>query len=184
MNEDSRASTPLEQKWKDTQIEVESASGLVRVTMTGDHRLQIWIDPTWYARTSVDQLQSELTNAARLVYVERTRAYYATWSGLAGFRIGPARTALTPKQAEYRHQLEQVEARGTACSTSIEVTLIGSSNFSVRLDPQALHELDAPAFCSYLESAAMACLREHEVGWQRAHFDVFTRPKLERAGLL
>lgn len=184
MSDPAAEPTPLERVWARTTVAAESPNGRVRATMVGDHELRVWIDPTWYDATSGVALQEELARVARLTYVNRTRAYYDAWSALTGERMSPVRTPVSEEQAEYQRRLEQVAARGEAYGGRIALVLVGTSHFSVEIDSGVLHQIDAPTFCTYAAQAALACLREHEQGWQRAHFDVYTRPRLERAGLL
>ncbi len=184
MPEPRAGQTPLERAWSDTTVETESPNGRIRVTMVGDHELRLWVDPTWYAAVPVRTLQDELVKVARLVYVNRTRAYYDTWSRLAGRLVRPSRTPASPETEEYQRRLDEVVARGEAYDGRIALVLSGTSRFTVSIDPSVVRDLDAPAFCARAREAALACLREHEEGWQRAHFDVYTRPRLERAGVL
>ncbi|GAB3775489.1 DNA-binding protein YbaB [Nocardioides ginsengisegetis] len=181
MPEPLAPATPMEQEWERTEVEVESPNGRVRVTLRGDHALTLWVDPTWYATVPVDALESELARTARLAYVERTRAYYRTWSRLAGREMRPATVPASPEQAEYLDRLQDVHAEGSADGGRVVLTMVGLSQFAVTIDPAVLRELDAPAFASVAARAALDCLAAHNRGWQELHAEVYLRNRPARA---
>lgn len=176
--------TPLEREWADTVVEVTSPSGGAVVRMVGDSDISLWLDPGWYARVAVSDLERDLAGAARLVYVERTRSYYDTWSRVAGHRIDPVRTPVSPEQETYLEGLKEIPAHGESYGGRVSLSMIGLSSFAVRIGGGVLDELDAASFAEVAREAALACFADHVRGWQRLHFEVYTRPVMARRGLM
>lgn len=175
--------TEFEQAWERTDYEVETPAQRVRVRMTGDSDLDIWIFPTWLAQAPRAEVEQELAAAARLLYVARTRAYYATLSRVVDSEIRPVTEHVSDEQRRYFDALERLHASGSSHDGRVRLSMVGVSHFVVSAEPGAIRE-GAGAFAASCREAAMACFRDHTEGWQRLHFDVYTRPKMERAGLL
>jgi len=176
--------TPLEREWARTTVTAGTPTERVHVTMVGDHDVTVGVDPSWYATTTAAELQAELVRAARLAYVARTRAYYETWSTLTGREVRPVTTPVSPEQEAYARALEDISARGESSGGHVTLSMVGLSHFAVSLSTGVQDALGVREFGEHCREAALACLGDHEQAWQRVHFDVYTRPRLERAGLL
>lgn len=170
--------------WDRTEYTASTPSGSVTVSMTGDRGIRVRVDPTWYARASRSDITSALAQAARLTFVTRTRAYYETSSTVAGMEIRPVRTYVSARQEEYFSRLAELTVQGSSPGGEVTVMMTGLQDYAVTVDVGVLDRVDATGFASLCEAAAASLLAAHTEAWQRTHFDVYTRPKLEKAGLL
>jgi hypothetical protein len=175
--------TDFDRVWDETTYVAETPAGHVRLTMRGDSDLSVWIDATWFDRAGRAGIEAELARAGKLLYVTRTRAYYDTSSRVAGMEIRPVTDYVSEEQRRYFEGLEQLHAQGASADGRVSVTMVGLSHFAVSLGADAL-SVDSASFAASCREAAMACFRDHTEAWQRLHFDVYVRPRMQRAGLL
>lgn len=180
---DAAEPTDFCRAWEQTEYVALTPNEHVRVAMTGDRDIDVWVESSWLARSSRTAVETELARAAKLLYVARTRAYYDTSSRVAGMKISPVTDYVGDKQRRYFGGLEQLQAKGSSPDGGVTVTMVGSSHFAVDVGPDALGQ-PASAFSAACRIAAMACFEDHTEAWQRLHFDIYTRPEMERAGLL
>ncbi len=180
---DEDEGTEFDRAWEQTEYVAVAPSDNIRVTMIGDRDIRVWVDPSWFARARCEDAERQLAQVAKLLYVARTRAYYDTSSAVAGMEISPVTDYVSDEQRRYFEGLEQLHSQGSSADGGVTVTMVGRSHFAVSVDlgPAAGN---AGAFQEACREAAMACFVDHTEGWQRLHFDIYTRPKMERAGLL
>ncbi|WP_460853097.1 hypothetical protein [Nocardioides montaniterrae] len=173
----------FDRRWTETGYVARSPGGLIEVRMTGDGSIRGDIDPSWFSRASRSAIESELAGAGKALYVERTRAYYDLSSEVAGMPIRPVREYASDEQREYFERLRELSAQGASADGLVRFTLIGNCHVGATVDDAALR-LDAPSFVARCCEAADACFADHSAKWQRLHFDIYVRPRMERAGLL
>lgn len=170
-------------RWACTSYDVATPAERVFLSMRGDDDLTIGFQPGWYARCTTSQMQTELARAAKLLYVTRTRAFYDLRSQLAGQRVEPATTVLTDAGARYKQGLDELAAHGQSSDGSASISMVGLTHYTVSIRPGTLDRLSEGQFKIACREAGLACFADHTRGWQRLHFDIYTRPLFERAGV-
>lgn len=174
----------FEVAWAEQTYSAASPSQKVFITMRGDTDIDVTFMPGWYSRAGTSEMEVELARAAKMTFVERTRAYYAVRSDLAGRRVQPATTIHSDEQARWRRGLEELPAHGESPDGAVAMTMVGMTHYSIAVAAGALSTMGETTFAGACRAAGLACLADHTRGWQKLHFDIYTRPRLERLGVV
>lgn len=167
----------------DQVVTAASPSEKVFLKLRGTGWLDVTFDSGYYARASTVDMETQLTRAARLLFIERTRAMYAGLSTEVGERVEPGHDRLHRKAREYRERLDELTAQGASPGGDITLTGIGLGNFTVTVQPGTLDKLSEDEFRAAGAAAGVAFLDDYEDKIALLKYDVYYREMAERHGL-
>lgn len=181
---EAAAPTTVREEFDQQPISVATPSNRVFVTLVGTHDVRVGFAEGFYAATSDREMAAELTRAARLTFVARTRAFYAALGSAAGHRVEPGRRSLDRQSQAYHDGLERLVAEGTAADGRLRMVGVGLSSFTVTVAPGTVAALSESEFAEACRAGTLDFLADHLRRIAELKFDVYLRPGLEAAGVL
>jgi hypothetical protein len=178
--------TTWREQFEETPVRVTAPNEQVSVTLTGTSWVEVSFAPGYYQRADERQLAEQLTRVARLMYVERTRAFYDGLSRETGdiVRPGSGGVSTSRETREYHRRLEELSAEGSSADGSVRMFGTGLSHFLVSIAPGTLSRLSEEQFIAAGREAGLAFLADHLQKVRELKFDVYIRPELEAQGLV
>ncbi|MEJ7833496.1 MAG: hypothetical protein WKF79_11310 [Nocardioides sp.] len=170
-------------EWDETPVVVSTPSQTVFVTLTGTSWVEVRFAPGFYERANAREMAEQLTRALRLLYVERTRQYYAALSAATGQPVRPGTDTGHRRSADYRRRLSELSAEGSSAGGVVRVFGVGLSGFTVSVTPGSLGAMGEDEFAAACREAGLAFLADHLQQVAELRYDVYVRPELEAAGL-
>ena len=165
------------------QVSAASPSEKVFLTLTGTRAIQVRFAPGYYQRASTSDMEAQLSRAARLLFVERTRAMYAGLSAEAGERVEPGRDRLHRDARTYRERLDELTASGSSAGGEVTLISVGLGAFTVTIAPGTLDRLSEEQFIAAGQATTLAYIADFDAKLALLKYDVYYRERLEAAGL-
>jgi hypothetical protein len=160
-------------------VRVASPNEQVFITVRGNREIEVGIDRNYFARATRDQVETQLARAARLAFVERTRAFLGLRSRERGTPASQTRTIHGPDDAEYFRRLDELAVEGESDDGLARVTAVGMTQFAVSIAAAAL-ELSPEEFCRSASQAATRLMQDQLAKVKELRYDVYMRPLVER----
>jgi hypothetical protein len=141
-------------------VKTVSPNEQVFVTLRGDTTIEVSLAPGYYERATAAQIEEQLTRTARLVFAERTKAFYDLRSQERGDTVRPGQGAPTPEEAEYKRRRAELAVEGTSDDEAVTISSVGMTHFAVNIAPGTLTRLDSPTFARAVAEAATRLVQD------------------------
>jgi hypothetical protein len=166
--------------WDHTEVRVVSPNEQVFITVRGNREVEVGVDPGYYGRATRDQLETQLARAARLAFIERTRAFLDLRGRERGEPLKQGRTIHSREDTEYFRRLDELAVEGESDDGQARVSAVGMTHFTVSIAPSVLERLDPAEFCRIASQAATRLLEDQLRKGKELRYDVYMRPLVER----
>lgn len=152
----------FEQAWSETEVTTVSPNEQVFVTLRGDSDVRVSFLPGYYERATAAQIEEQLARTARLVFADRTKAFFDLRSQEHGDVVRPARTAVTAADAEYHRRRAELAVEGTSDDGAVTIASVGMTHFTVQMAPGTLDRVDVATFERDLAQAATRLVEDQK----------------------
>ncbi len=150
----------FKQAWEDTEVTTVSPNEQVFVTLRGNSSISVSMLPGYYDRANAAQIEEQLARTARLVFVDRTKAFYDLRSAEHGDTVRPSAESLTREQAEFKRRRAELAVEGSSDDGAVTVTSVGMTQFAVQIAPGTLTRVDESRFVADLGQAATRLMHD------------------------
>lgn len=150
----------FKQAWEDTEVTTVSPNEQVFVTLRGSSSISVSMLPGYYERASAAQIEEQLARTARLVFVDRTKAFFDLRSQEHGDTVRPSQESLTREQAEFKRRRAELAVEGASDDGAVTITSVGMTHFAVHIQPGTQNRIDGEAFAADVGQAATRLMHD------------------------
>jgi hypothetical protein len=126
------------------------------------HRSEVTLSfaPGWYDRCVEGDLERRLAGLAALLWVARTREYWATVSDVTGDYATHQDKPISPRDVEFAETRDALVARGSSVDGRVRLCVEGMRRWTVRVAPGTVRALDEHQFASAVGQAAAELIQD------------------------
>lgn len=154
-------------------VRVSSPNGGIFARLDGRESVQLSFAPGYYERASDHDLESQLTQVARLLWTARMRAYNTIIADEYHESIIIDPTPQSQLDREFYDQRDNLLATGRSSDGRIEVTVRGMRDWKVRITPGTSRELSEDAFASAAATAASQLISDQRDKVRELKIEIF-----------
>lgn len=137
----------------DLDAHASTPDGRVGVRIRGRSSLTVTLAPGYYDQVTETELSRQLTQLARLAFVQRTRAYYELRSRAFGRTVTRESSSYGARDLSFTAGRASIVASGSSPDGRIRVTAAGMESWTVDLEPGTLAAYDEAGFCAAVAAA-------------------------------
>jgi hypothetical protein len=135
-------------------VRVSSPSGSVSAQLQGRNDVQVFFAPGYYHRTDQHDLESQLTQVAKLLWAARMREYqYIILDEYREQAVLEAKP-VSRQDFEFYERRDALVAEGQAASGRIQLSVRGMRDWKVRISADVLRDMREDEFAGALGVAA------------------------------
>jgi hypothetical protein len=126
------------------------------------HRSEVTLsfEPGWYDRCDESDLERRLSSLASLLWVARTREYWATVSDVTGDYATHEDKPISPSDVEFTEAREALVARGHSADGRVCLSVEGMRRWTVHIAAGTVRALNEHEFASAVGQAAADLIQD------------------------
>lgn len=146
--------------WESEIVKTVSPNEQIFVDIHGNRDVQVSIDDGYYARYSAAEFQTQFARTLRLAFVNRTKAFFALRSEIAGTHVHPGSTLVNEHMADFYRRRDELAVEGCSSDESVELTAVGMRQFAVIVAPGTWGDLELATFEHCVSEACTALMHD------------------------
>jgi len=148
--------------WSETEVRTTSPNEQVFITLRGDSSIDVSFLPGYYERANAAQIEEQLARTARLVFAERTKAFFDLRSKEHGNIVRPGRVSVNDAEAEYKRRRAELAVEGASDDGAVTITSVGMTHFAVHIAPGTQNRVDAATFAQDVAQAGTRLMQDQQ----------------------
>lgn len=135
-------------------VQAATPDQTVFAELRGRRTVSVSFAPGYFAHTTAARLQDKLAVVARLLWVQRMKAYYAAFSDVVGYAVTHESPVLSERDLAFREARAELVAEGASDDGIVALSVVGMWHWTVQIAPRTVPDLGEESFCRAVAQAA------------------------------
>lgn len=142
------------------RVRASTPDGMMTAELRNGSEVALSLVPGWYDNCHESDLERQLTRLGSLLWVARTREYWATVSNITGEHVAGEDRPISPRDVEFTEARETVVARGRSTDGHVTLSVEGMRRWTVTIAPGTVRGLSERDFVNAVRQAASGLIQD------------------------